>query len=119
MKPEIELFDCGRNVVMCLFAAYVPCSCAIVQSINTQRTTTLRHANINTICLSVYCLCVGYAINRNSLFKRLNIKAKLDEDLFFSIFCPILTVTQEYLIVLRYLKADETIVLCESPYPAH
>lgn len=114
--PPVELFECGRNIVMCFFITYVPCSCAIVQSFNAKRTTTLRHANMNATCLSVYCMCVGYALNRNSLFKRLNIKSKLDEDLFFSIFCPIITVTQEYLVVLRHLDADETLLIFENPY---
>lgn len=119
MKSDVKLTDCGRNIIMCFFTAFMPCSCVCIQSLNTKRTSNLKHSVLNAVCLAACCCCVGYAINRNNLFKRLSIKSKFNEDLFFSIFCPVLTVTQEYLISLRYIRADETTLICEDPETAH
>ena len=115
MESDVKITDCGRNIIMCVFTACIPCSCVCIQGINTKRTSTLKHAVMNTVCLGMCFMCIGYAINRNHLFKRLNIRSEFKMDLLFSILCPVLTITQEYLISLRFIGADETTLLCEDP----
>jgi hypothetical protein len=115
---RIKLCDCGKNITVFLFALMIPGSCICIQVLNASRVVPGKHSTLNSVCLGIFCGCIGYTINRIKLKTHIN-NQNQDKDFcsncMSSFFCPVCAVTQEYLMTLQSLNADLTLLICEDP----
>ena len=70
---SIPLCSCQHNLMIYLFAKYIPCGCICVKSVIAQKTFKEKHSGLMACCIGLYFCCLGYAINRRRFLEKLEI----------------------------------------------